>query len=223
MLAAVLVYRVGEGQIGVGKLGVDVSRSLHHLAGHCQQLLLLCAQDVRGVAADVEDVTAEALQSGFLGVEAIHCLIVNRHDLRRLKRSRGGIGHICGHCHSVHLLILGNAGILIVAARGIVQQIAQQNDALFHLLCIGQKRFRILAQRPGKSGKLGRQRLQLFQILRPGLVVGIQIFNRPAILLFDFLALQNFLRFSHVVTSFLAHSMVWVPCRYCTLLFGFRQ
>ena len=158
---------------------------------------------LRTWAADVEDVAAVALQAGLLLIEALHGLLGNRHDLRGLKGGGGGKAHVGGHCHAVHLLIFGDPGVLVVAAGGVVVDVAQQDAGLLALLGEGQQLCRALAQLARKAGQLCGEGLQLFQVFLPGLVAGIEVFDGPAVGLGELAAFRNLFRFSHVVLSFL--------------------
>ena len=57
---AVPIHRVGEGEIGVGELGVDVVRGLGHLPGGGQQLLLRVRQGVLLLVLDDGEVPGKA-------------------------------------------------------------------------------------------------------------------------------------------------------------------
>ena len=133
------------------------------------------------MAADIEQVAAIALQTGGLGIEAFHRLLGDRHDLGGLEGRGGGEADVGGHCHAVHLLIFGDAGVLVVAAGGVVEQVAEQNAGLFGLGRVGQKGRGVLAERSGKGSKLGGKGLELLEVSHPGLVGGVHILDGPAV------------------------------------------
>ena len=188
VLDAVLVHGVGESQIGVGKLGIDIIGRLHHLPGHGQQLFLIGAQHMGGMPSDIEQIAAIALQAGLLGVEAFHIGVGDRHDLRCGKGGGGGVAHVGGHGHAVHFLILGDPGVLVISAGGVIPDVAQKDLRGLGLLREGQQRPGVLTQLSGKARQLFGQKLQLIQVLLPGLVGGIQVLHSPAVLFRDLTA-----------------------------------
>ena len=197
MAVALTVHGVGEGHVGIVEHAINIVRRGGHFTGGCQQLFLGGAEDVGSAAADIVQTAAVALQGGAVGIELFHGLVGDRHDLRRCKAGRGIQLNIGAHDSAHHGLILGDTGVLVAAAHGVVAESVSQDRDLFLQLHIAKELLGTLAQLTGKGGILARQLLRFFQIRLPKLVGGVNVADGPLVLLADLRTFGNLFGFCH--------------------------
>lgn len=119
---AVLVHRVREFEVSVVEHGVNVIRAGGHFACSGEDCLLLVGQHMLSAAANAVDIQAVQLQLGCFGVQTVHVLIADGEQLRGLKRGgRLDFDREARHLAD-HLLIRGDAGVLIAAALRVVYE-----------------------------------------------------------------------------------------------------
>ena len=122
VLIAVLVHRVREFEVGVVEHGVNVVRAGGDFACSGEDCLLLVGQHMLSAAANAVDIQAVQLQLGCFGVQTVHVVIADGEQLRGLKRGgRLNFDREARHLAD-HLLIRGDAGVLIAAALRIVYE-----------------------------------------------------------------------------------------------------
>ena len=122
MFIAVLVHRVREFEVGVVEHGVNVIRAGGHFACSGEDCLLLVGQHMLTASANAVDIQAVQLQLGCFGVQTVHVLIADGEQLRGLKRGgRLNFDREARHLAD-HLLIRGDAGVLIAAALRVVYE-----------------------------------------------------------------------------------------------------
>ena len=122
MGVSLAVGHIREAQIRVTQDVVDVHGALGHLSGRGEQLFLRRGEDVRGTAADVVERAAVGLQVGLGDVEQVQPILVDGHDLRRVKGGRRGERNRKGDRLAAHVLIAGVAGVLIALAGGVGEE-----------------------------------------------------------------------------------------------------
>ena len=195
------VHGVGIAHIGIEKGAENGFRSVGHLPGGGQQPLFGGGEGVLSSAALVVQVAAVPLQSRGGLVEALQGLLGNGHDLGGGEAERGTDGGEHAHELANHGLIGGVAGVLVRLAHGVV---GQQLALAVHLLYQVQKcaeGLAALAQLSGKGGGLRLSGRQGGQCLLPAFIRGVQVLQRPGILLGDLVAGTNGFGIRHSETS----------------------
>ena len=206
MLAAVLVHGVGEGQVGVVEVLVDVAGGLAHLPGGGQQRLLLGGEGVLLLPADAGEGQAVVLQAGLLLVEALHGLVADVQDFRGgegrgLVRLDEQVHHL-----AAHLLGLGIPGVLVPQVHGVAGKGLAHAGKLILQLEEFQQPLGALAQGALAGPQAVDGRLDFGDVRLPGLIAGVQIGGSPSVLGVQLTAGGDFL-FAHIkVLSFLPYS-----------------
>ena len=177
------VHGIGIAHICVDEAAENGVRGVGHLPGGGQQPLFCGGEGVCLSAALVVQVAAVALQLRSSLVEALQSLLGNGHNLRGRKAERGADGGEHAHELANHGLIGGVAGVLVRFAHGIV---CQQLGLAVHVLYQVQEcaeGLAALTQLSGKGCGLILSRSQGRKRLLPAFVRGVQVLQRPGILL----------------------------------------
>ena len=185
------VYGVGIAHIGIEKGAENGFRSVGHLPGGGQQPLFGGGEGVCLSAALVVQIAAVPLQPRGGLVEALQGFLGNGHDLGGGEAERGADGGEHAHELANHGLIGGVAGVLVRLAHGVVgQQLALAVHVLYQVQECAEG-LAALAQLSGKGGGFSLSGRQGGQGLLPAFIRGVQVLQRPGILLGDLVAGTN--------------------------------
>ena len=191
---ALVSFAVGHGrerEIGVAEDAGDIFRAVRHLSGGGEELFLLRGEDVRLAAANFINIAAVGLQLRLRGIEEIHRVLVERHDLRRFKRARRVDGDERRKRLGAHALINAVAGVLVaLAVRVAVELFKPHGERIVQAEPL-QKRLRALAESAAERFDLLRHGLERFILRLPRLVAFKYVLEIPGRFLRHFAACRD--------------------------------
>ena len=188
---AVLIQRIGKGNICIGKHTVNIVRCLCHFTGSGQKLFLLSRKHMVLSAAQISQIAAVTLQSRIFIIEAIQSFIGNCHDLRSFKAGSSTKRHNNTHKLSGHCLIGRISGILIRLSHTVVSKQFQFCIYLLTFFHISIQVFCAGAKFSGKGSQVGFLFGDGFQFLFPSVIGNIHIFCCPSILYRNFISFSD--------------------------------
>ena len=201
MLVPVGVHGVGELHVRVGEGAVNGVGRLGHFSRRRQKLFLRGGEGMRLAAAQVCQEAAVALQFGAIRVKLRQLFVGNCHDLRSIKAARRPQRHHGAHKFTGHPLVGGVPGVLIRPAHTVIAQQLRLGVDPLHVFQVGIQRFAALTQASGKGCQSLPAFLQGCPIRFPGIVGGVQVFDRPFVLRRNLVAAWDFFDFFHNLSS----------------------
>ena len=154
MCLALRVNSVVKGEVCIIKHGEDVGWLNCKLFSACQQCLFLSRKGVLALVQDLVELTTIELKSWNLCIELLDRFCWNGQKLCGKPRSSLANLRICARSVCDVCLVLGNAGILVTLALGVVDNLVEQK---VHLVLKLQKLQKSLSR--GRNLALERKQL----------------------------------------------------------------